>query len=272
MDYPRVLIFGEQFDRVRGGGITLSNLFAGWPRERLAVVSQYAPSPQTSATAASFYLLGREERRYPWPLSGFARQPASGPATALEKPSMSCFATEQRVSKKGEALDACLRLLGVPKILPWAHLSESLQQWIRMWRPQALYGQPVDSHAVHLLNRICARTTYPLVIHQMDDWQAVVFGPGPLGWYFRRQVEAGFKKLAHRANVRMGICQAMCDEYERTYGGSWLPFHNPVDLSSYRKVARCDWKARNPFKVRYGGRANRLGNSAKRVGHGAKHC
>jgi len=35
--YPRVLIVGYNFDLVTGGGITLSNLFDGWPRERLAV-------------------------------------------------------------------------------------------------------------------------------------------------------------------------------------------------------------------------------------------
>jgi glycosyltransferase involved in cell wall biosynthesis len=88
----------------------------------------------------------------------------------------------------------------------------------------------------------------------MDDWQPVAFGQGPLGWYFRAQVEAGFRKLASRANVRMGICEAMCDEYEQRYGGKWFPFHNPVDLNSYRKATRRNWTAGKPFKVRYGGK------------------
>jgi hypothetical protein len=36
---PRVLVVGQPFDRVTGGGITLNNLFEGWPRDRLASVA-----------------------------------------------------------------------------------------------------------------------------------------------------------------------------------------------------------------------------------------
>jgi len=37
--YPKVLIFGAPFNNFSGGGITLSNLFRGWPKDRIAVTS-----------------------------------------------------------------------------------------------------------------------------------------------------------------------------------------------------------------------------------------
>ncbi len=38
-NYPRILIFGPPFNNFTGGGITLSNLFKGWPKDRIAVAS-----------------------------------------------------------------------------------------------------------------------------------------------------------------------------------------------------------------------------------------
>ena len=36
-DYPRILVVtGNNFNLVTGGGITLTNLFRGWPADRLA--------------------------------------------------------------------------------------------------------------------------------------------------------------------------------------------------------------------------------------------
>src|SRR5262249_47299391 len=127
MDYPRVLIVAEQFGRLSGGAITLSNLFDGWPRDRLAPVNHCAPSPETRAAAGAIYLLGRDERRYPWPLPRFARQPVSGPVIGPEKPALSFFGTERRVSSKGRALTALLKLLGIPLLLPWARASSRLK-------------------------------------------------------------------------------------------------------------------------------------------------
>ena len=37
MALPKVLILGQPFNNDTGGGITLSNLFNGWDRDKLAV-------------------------------------------------------------------------------------------------------------------------------------------------------------------------------------------------------------------------------------------
>ena len=37
-NYHRILILGQSFNTTTGGGITLSNLFYGWPKDKIAVV------------------------------------------------------------------------------------------------------------------------------------------------------------------------------------------------------------------------------------------
>ena len=37
--YPKILIIGQPFNKNSGGGITMSNLFNGWPNESLAVAT-----------------------------------------------------------------------------------------------------------------------------------------------------------------------------------------------------------------------------------------
>src|SRR6185312_7324518 len=38
--YPRVLIVGQYFNTNSGGGITMSNLFDGWDKEKIAVAAE----------------------------------------------------------------------------------------------------------------------------------------------------------------------------------------------------------------------------------------
>ena len=61
--YPRVLVVGTNFDLVTGGGITLSNLFHGWPRERLTVAA-YHPCEVEPAPCGRQYLIGSDELRW----------------------------------------------------------------------------------------------------------------------------------------------------------------------------------------------------------------
>jgi hypothetical protein len=37
MPLPKVLIIGQPFNNDTGGGITLSNLFSGWDKDKIAV-------------------------------------------------------------------------------------------------------------------------------------------------------------------------------------------------------------------------------------------
>jgi glycosyltransferase involved in cell wall biosynthesis len=46
----------------------------------------------------------------------------------------------------------------------------------------------------------------------------------------------------------------MSQEYSKHYGGIWRAFHNPSDPALFKNVAKCNWNAGKPFRIRYGGR------------------
>ena len=71
-DYPRVLIVGERFESMTGGGITLTQLFRGWPPDRIAVLSDYASFPQNEV-CGNYYYVGSSEEQWIWPLSYIRR-------------------------------------------------------------------------------------------------------------------------------------------------------------------------------------------------------
>src|SRR5690554_1224487 len=76
--YPKVLIFGETFNRYSGGGVTLSNLFEGFPKENLAVISNYLTIGNSSNEICdSYYMLGRENYKSILQLDSFLSPPSS---------------------------------------------------------------------------------------------------------------------------------------------------------------------------------------------------
>ena len=64
MTLPKVLIFGQPFNRDFGGGITLSNLFAGWEKDKIAVTcTGHAINNLSTDICNHYYRLGSKEHR-----------------------------------------------------------------------------------------------------------------------------------------------------------------------------------------------------------------
>jgi len=68
--YPRVLIFSQTFNKISGGGITLTNLFFGYPRENIAVLTYpFMLLHASFESCINYYQLGREEYFWSFPLN-----------------------------------------------------------------------------------------------------------------------------------------------------------------------------------------------------------
>lgn len=256
MTYPHVLIIGEQFDQFRGAGITLSNLFSGWPRDCLSVTSYYAPTPDTMQRASSYYLLGREELIWPWPLSRFVRQPISSPITDLDRTPLHASIPSDRSapSRKGLLYTKIQEILGMDGLLPYARISPQFLCWISTRQPDVIYAQVSSLQAIRFVTRVTKITGLPLVLHQMDDWLPMSYGIGLLGYWSRSQADRLFGVLSSIAIVRMGICSVMAEDYGHRYGTGWKAFHNPIDLDRFKAAAKTNWIAGKPFRLWYGGR------------------
>src|ERR1700759_4365638 len=76
MKLPKVLILNETFNDHSGGGITLSNLFAGWDADKIAVVgnSFRLEGDIDSKICKTYYQLGDKDYKYIFPFNLISRK------------------------------------------------------------------------------------------------------------------------------------------------------------------------------------------------------
>ncbi len=248
-DFPRILVVtGNNFNLVTGGGITLTNLFRGWPADRLANVHDDA-TPVDRTVCRNFFRLTEQEIRWVWPFSllrrsygRFKDHSAGGPqSTGTGRPSAGASAMERAKRVIGDS---------VPKR---ACLTKDLTAWVEEFRPTLLYGFLGSLEQVDLTRQLAKRYAIPLVVHMMDDWPAVLHTGGLLGPVVGPLLRHELKATLREATGRFAICEQMCEEYHQRYGYPFLPFQNALDVERWLPDSRTEWKAGTPFVLRYVG-------------------
>jgi len=260
--YPRVLVVGQPFNRCCGAGVTQSNLFEGWPRDRLAAA--VVPGQVMDRDVCEHYVLGREESVWVWPLSLARRRitPLSG--TDYHAPDCRRAQSHDSPSPAGSvarALYAGLDLLGIRDELLSLRMSAPLRAWIRGFAPDVVYARPYDLPTLSLVDQISNEFGYPLVLHIMDDWPSSLYRHGVLRGIVRSHMERTLQSLIGRAGSLLAIGDAMAAEYETRYGRIFLPVHNPVDLQRWDALAETcgDERDRQPndcLRVVYTGKVD----------------
>lgn len=262
--YPRVLIVGQSFNRTSGGGITLTNHFADWPPDRIAVATTARDFPDF-VSCQRYYHLGCDEITWVWPLSRFAviRDP-SGPverATGDGEPSVEYPADgRRRISIRrcaGDAFRAVVKWLGVGEFLLVAEPSEGLRAWIEEFKPDVVYTQLASVGLIRLVDGIVGCTHLPLVVHIMDDWPTVLNANGVMGPFLNRRSHSEFRALLCHANRLIAISERMAEVYAERYGRDVQYSHNPIESAVWAEHAKSDWSAGTPFRFVYAGRVGR---------------
>src|SRR5688572_5017101 len=264
-EYPRVLIVGESFAKLTGGGITLSNLFKGWPKESLAVVGDLMFQPNTDV-CSQYYQLGESEWKFAWPISSFLKNGRkSGEIKISEETVESGIPPDkpygwQRangISSRNNFLYRVLTTIngsvGVEAVARRLILSAGLTKWIAHFQPDLIYTQLASIQTVSLTNDLAKAFRIPYVLHIMDDWPSTLYADKLLAPYLRRRLDKEFKGLLSCASGFLGICQKMCDVYQEKYLRPCIPFHNPVELDRWLLASKKEWKANTPFRMMYRG-------------------
>ncbi len=248
-DYPRILVVtGNNFNLVTGGGITLTNLFRGWPSDRIANVHDDA-TPVDRTVCQTFYRLTEQDIRWVWPFSlvrgsyGHVKRLSGGREGPAGTPALSAATSSIEIAR---------RFIGdsVPKR---AHLTGDLTAWVNEFQPTLLYGFLGSLEQVDLTRRLAKRWAIPLVVHMMDDWPAVLHTGGLLGPVIGPILRRELKATLRDAVGRFAICEQMCEEYQERYGYPFLSFQNALDVDRWLPHARTSWKAGAPFVLRYVG-------------------
>ena len=265
-DYPRVLIFGVGFDAYSGGGITLSNLFRGWPVSRLAVAEATARD-DNSTVACAEYRLGELEQRWVWPLSLVPRhREPSGPIDHSDRamdrapgggvPGEGAVLTARAAgTRTAQAVfHRAVGRLGMAEVLQRSTLSAPLRAWVQGFSPDVIYCQLASLHTIRLVRDLHEWSGAKVVVHIMDDWPETIYGRALLGPWMRARVDREFRDLLSRAAVRMAISQAMANEYLARYGFEFAVFHNCIDVAWWRESRKTSWALAPPLRVVYSGR------------------
>lgn len=242
-ELPRVLfVTPAAFNRTTGGGITFGNLFAGWPKDRLATAHN-DPVPVTTETCERYYRLGRGEIRRWGPLEWIAPAAGSGPSNGAAS-----------APAKGRGFLQAVKPLVFGEQLPdTGKLSPELERWIAEFRPQVLYTILGGNATMELVDAVQKRFGLPLVVHMMDDWPETSYVGGALGFLARGRMQRLLSALMRRAVLRLGICDAMCEAYAKRYGGEFVPFQNAIDGARWAGPAPRDPASKKPAQLVYVG-------------------
>lgn len=262
--YPRILIVGEAFASLTGGGITLTNLFRGWPKEKLAVVSDLRVYPDTDV-CNQYYRLGASEWSFIWPISLLLKNKrisgdviiygeAGEPDIPLD---MDGSWQKTGISDRKKFLTALLTtidyMVGGESVMRRLMLSTGLAEWIQRFQPDLIYTQLGSIQLISLTNQLAKTFLIPYVIHIMDDWPSTLYSDKLLAPYVCRRLDKEFNELLNHSSSFFGISQKMCDCYQKRYSRPCIPFHNPLDLDFWLEASKLDWKANTPFRIMYRG-------------------
>src|SRR5690554_2820483 len=188
MELPKVLIINQPFNNETGGGITLSNLFSGWDKDKLSVVcSPYLINENTNTEVCHrYYKLGQKEHIWIFPFNLFNKKNNSGPWKTDNNKAKQKIEEESnwksRVSK--DHILPILNSIGVLNGLFKYKLSPELCQWLDDFKPDVIYAQAQKRANVLFCTAVQEYLNKPMVFHMMDDWPELIKQKGLLRIYW----------------------------------------------------------------------------------------
>jgi glycosyltransferase involved in cell wall biosynthesis len=226
--FPRVLVVGHMpFSRSTGTAITLSNLFEGWPKDRIAQIYTAPTDPSTEVCEEFFHFPPRDScppLHYALRMLGW-----NGRSLVQQTPAI---AAVRSAADRRRAMATLFRQLCAIADLSTVRIPKNLREWMRDYRPDVVYSMLGGVRVTRLATLVARECGVPLVPHFTDDWPATLYANGELLGLADVAVRADVRNAVHLAPLGMGISRPMADEYERRYHIPFSVFANCVDESS----------------------------------------
>jgi glycosyltransferase involved in cell wall biosynthesis len=260
--YSKILIIGQTFDKSSGGGITISNLFYGWPKNKLAVASNNNfTSDLDISVCEQYYQLGYNGKLHPFPLNLFLPKIKCGiiihkniSNTKAKKGGNAVKGKYERIYKH---LSVVLKFLGIYNVLYKLKITPEFKEWVTAFNPDIIYSQLSTLELIRFVSEIHKLLDKPVALHIMDDWPSIINTPGLLFSYWKKVIDREFRELLDKSSVLMSICESMSEEYKIRYNKEFIPFHNPIEIGNWLPYSKTDWKLKDKFTILYAGRIGR---------------
>ena len=258
MSLPKVLIIGQPFNNDTGGGITLSNLFKGWDRDKLAVAcSAYLLNDNINREVCdTYYQLGENEHKFSFPFNYLQRRYKSGLLKFNEEKNQNSTITKSkfRISFIKRIFYPFVNYIGLFNLINKINLSVEFCNWVDIYNPEIIYAQTSHRHGILFCLAVQTYLNKPLVFHMMDDWPSTINQKGLFRKYWQRKTDHEFRVLLNRATILMSISEKMAEEYKKRYNKDFITFHNPIDIDFWKKNQRKNYELNKEPSILYAGR------------------
>jgi len=255
--YPKVLIIGQSFNLNTGGGITLTNLFNGWDKDRIAIASERITKSDLDI-CGKHYQLGYCENKRKFPFNLFQVKYKSGliqSNTNVQPQNHKRFLPDSVKSPNLHKLyNSILHFFGLYHYSKSLIVSENFIEWIKIYKPDIIYTQLASLELIRFVTKLQNETKIPVAIHMMDDWPQTISKNGMLKIYWRNLINSEFRYLISQSSIFLSISDGMSEEYLKRYNKQFLPFHNPIIVETWLPFSKQNYETKNEFRILYTGR------------------
>jgi glycosyltransferase involved in cell wall biosynthesis len=224
---PRILVVAiEPINKKGPTGITLSNLFGGWSKDRLAQIYVQEIEPDTEICSQTFQLDPRFAPCGYYVRRLLGEHPLrSAPGT----PGLTAIDPGTPIMAR-----ACLHMVarGINDASPLV-LPKALRDWVRQFSPDVIYSPLGSIRVMKLLLAIAEISDRPIVPHFMDDWPLTMYSGSFLLGYPRRVLRRCLAHIFQRSPFGLCIGEEMAQEYQQRYGMTFGHVMNCVDEACF---------------------------------------
>jgi glycosyltransferase involved in cell wall biosynthesis len=260
MPLPKTLIIGQPFNNDFGGGITQANLFGGWDKDKIAVVStDHMFNNLNMEICDTYYILGKEEYKWAFPFNLIQRTVSSG--QRIVKPNNNSAAAPSSSGKsklRARIVDKYfypfLEYVGLFHAISKLELSDRLKKWIDEYKPDVIYAQAPTRELVLFCTQMQEYIKKPMVYHVMDDWPSTISQKGPFKNYWHKKIDKELRVLLSKSTTLLSISHAMADEYKKRYGRDFITFHNPIEIDFWKSHQKKSYALGASPAILYAGR------------------
>lgn len=258
MALPKVLIIGQPFNNDTGGGITLSNLFNGWDRDKLAVAcSGYLLLDNIDTEVCNtYYQLGHKEHKWRFPFNYLQRKYFSGllKFDGNRIQNLTIAKSGLRIKIIMNFFYPFLEFIGLFHYIFKTELSADFCNWLNDFNPDVIYAQTATRDGILFCLAVNSYIKKPLIFHMMDDWPSTISDNGLFKKYWQKKIDHEFRILLDKASVLMSISDEMAREYKIRYNKNFITFQNTIDIEFWKKHQRNSYELSDSPTILYAGR------------------
>jgi len=223
--YPRTLVISAAPLNERSAtGVTLGNLFRGWPQDRLAQVYCSSGQPDSNI-CCNFWGLQRNDVPADRLLRGIVGRLARFRSDGLSRPTRTAPGIGSRKTMRA-------------RLSAWADLAPikgptGFWSWVRRFGPDVIVSNLGSIRQIRLTSSVAEELTVPVVPFFHDDWPSTMYNGDAMVVFPRRALTWELDRCLRLAPVGIANSEEMAREFTDRFGRQFHAFMDCVEVGEY---------------------------------------